>query len=315
MSLVEQECVLCRRRVLVEAYGPLNQLYKYKCENCGNYLATDRFVGMGHQDNYHLLSGYSRSVFESGNQFQFRTDNYKQLFDHPEIPKSILEKADKLLLYYFTRTEYYSHTNPRLLHPAICYAKNERELFALYDLLEEQNFLVPTIKGGQRTRPDQIVMVTNSGIARCDELQRTKHKNSKSVFVAMWFGEDMRSVYDEAIAPAIKECGYTPIRVDNIEHNNDITDEIIAGIRESRFVVADMTGYRGGVYYEAGFAHGLGLPVIFTCRQDWFAGEMKEGKVIKEKIHFDINHQNIIVWDSKDELKTRVINRIRATII
>ncbi len=35
-----------------------------------------------------------------------------------------------------------------------------------------------------------------------------------------------------------------------------------------RFMIADFTGHRGGVYFEAGFAHGLGIPVIWTCRED-----------------------------------------------
>lgn len=81
-------------------------------------------------------------------------------------------------------------------------------------------------------------------------------------------------------------------------------------------MVADLTGYRGGVYFEAGFAKGLGKPVIFTCRKDWFDGVLSsEGKPIKEKVHFDINHQNIIVWENPEDLKKRIVNRIRATII
>jgi hypothetical protein len=42
----------------------------------------------------------------------------------------------------------------------------------------------------------------------------------------------------------------------------------MAEIRRSRFVVADYTGQRNGVYFEAGFGLGLGLVVIPTCRAD-----------------------------------------------
>ena len=65
----------------------------------------------------------------------------------------------------------------------------------------------------------------------------------------------------------IEDAGYEAVRIDEKEHTNKIDDEIIAEIRRSRFVVADFTqgkdGARGGVYYEAGFAHGLGIEVIF----------------------------------------------------
>jgi hypothetical protein len=71
---------------------------------------------------------------------------------------------------------------------------------------------------------------------------------------------------------------------------NKIDDEIIAQIRRSRFIVADFTGHRGGVYYEAGFAQGIGLEVVWTC----------ERKEIK-KLHFDVRQYNCLTWDM-DEL-------------
>lgn len=77
-----------------------------------------------------------------------------------------------------------------------------------------------------------------------------------------------------------------------------------------------MTGYRGGVYYEAGYAKGLGKEVIITCRRDWYEGEKAgAGNSGKEKIHFDINHINIIQWSTPEELKERLIKRIKATIL
>jgi hypothetical protein len=67
--------------------------------------------------------------------------------------------------------------------------------------------------------------------------------------------------------------------------------EAIAEIRRSRFVVADYTGHRGGVYFEAGFALGLGLIVIPTCRADEVP-----------KLHFDIKHLNTLLWSTPAEL-------------
>ena len=101
--------------------------------------------------------------------------------------------------------------------------------------------------------------------------------------------------------------GLRPLRIDQKEHINKIDDEIIAEIRRSRFLVADFThgneGARGGVYYEAGFAHGLGIPAIFTCRDDAVS-----------KLHFDTNHYNHIVWATPEELREKLRNRILAAI-
>ncbi len=86
---------------------------------------------------------------------------------------------------------------------------------------------------------------------------------SRQGFVAMWLDESMDMVYEDGIAPALKSAGYKSLRIDRKEYLGNVTDEIVAEIRKSRFVVADFTaskksGARGGVYYEAGFAHGLG---------------------------------------------------------
>ena len=123
----------------------------------------------------------------------------------------------------------------------------------------------------------------------------------------MWFHESTDPAYSQSIAPAIRSAGYRPLRIDQKEHLNKIEDEIVAEIRRSRFIVADFTqgddGARGGVYYEAGFAKGLGLPVILTCRAESF-----------HRVHFDTNHYNHIVWDSHEDLRARLKNRILAVV-
>ena len=122
-------------------------------------------------------------------------------------------------------------------------------------------------------------------------------------FVAMWFSAKTQRLFDEVIAPAIRDAGYESLRIDSKEHNNKIDDEIVASIRSARFVVADYTGERGGVYYEAGFAHGLGLPVVFMAR---------EGTAI----HFDTRQYNTIFWKAEDfaDARERLKNRILATL-
>jgi len=130
---------------------------------------------------------------------------------------------------------------------------------------------------------------------------------STKAFVAMWFHESTDSAWLEGIRPGVKAAGYEPIRVDQEEYIDRIDDRIVLGIRESRFIVADFTqrknDARGGVYYEAGFAHGLGIPVIFTCRSNSL-----------KHLHFDIRQYNHIVWKTPEELREKLTNRIRVVI-
>ena len=123
-------------------------------------------------------------------------------------------------------------------------------------------------------------------------------------FVAMWFSAETRDAYDRGIEPGIRDADFTPIRIDQKEHNNEIPDEIMAEIRNCQFMVADFTGQRAGVYYEAGFAMGLGRPVIWCCRKDEIPN-----------LHFDTSHKNHIDWETPEELRARLYRRIRATIL
>ena len=55
---------------------------------------------------------------------------------------------------------------------------------------------------------------------------KSKNQESKKVFVAMWFNEKVDFIYEQAVEPAIRECNYEPERIDRVEHNNIIDDEI-----------------------------------------------------------------------------------------
>lgn len=156
--------------------------------------------------------------------------------------------------------------------------------------------------------------LTPAGVKRLEELD-TKAVNSEQAFVAMWFDESVDEAYEKGIEPAIRDAGYRPLRIDKKEHNNKIDDEIIREIRRSRFLICDFTCelvkhkgeptalHRGGVYYEAGFAQGLGIPVIWMCHADHI-----------EHVHFDTRQFNHIAWQTPEDLKTKLRNRIGAVI-
>lgn len=140
------------------------------------------------------------------------------------------------------------------------------------------------------------------GIVEC-ELEKCYllvKKERKKVFIAMWFSDDMRNVRFK-IEQAIYVCGYQPIMIDVKEHNGQIVPEIFREIEESEFVVADLTGQRGGVYYEAGYAVAKEKQVILSC---------KEG----ENPHFDVAQVNTIFWKNENDLYIRLVKRIESTI-
>ena len=118
----------------------------------------------------------------------------------------------------------------------------------------------------------------------------------------MWFDKDMNDTYTNAIYPALDDTGYKPYRVDLDKSNTNMIDnKIIAEIRKSGLLVVDLTGARPSVTFEAGFAMGLGIELIWTCRED-----------DKKKIPFDIRQFPFIIWKTHEELKEELINKIEA---
>ena len=210
---------------------------------------------------------------------------------------TVAERGERLLLEALNGQERLGTginiNEPRFV--AATYSQDDSEVDFLVNLLSDQGLMERVAMGGS-------CKVLPRGYLAADELTRRSARSEKG-FVAMWFNEDLESAYEDGFQVGILKAGYDPIRVDRVEHINRIDDEIIAHIRVASFVVADFTGHRGGVYFEAGFALGLDLPVIWSCRKDHLA-----------ELHFDIRQYNCIDWETPDELALRLRRRIEATI-
>ena len=179
------------------------------------------------------------------------------------------------------------------------FAENDEAMLFLAKTLEQKGLVSLSWTSGTVD-----VTLTEAGWNRIAELEISKSwTNSNQVFVAMWFDASLANAWEHGFAKACNAAGYKALRVDLKEHNEKICDAIIAEIRKSRFVVADFTGHRGGVYFEAGYALGLGIPVIWTCRKNEL-----------DKTHFDTRQYNHIDWESEEDLFVRLKNRIAATI-
>ena len=176
------------------------------------------------------------------------------------------------------------------------------ELMELLRMLQETGFVDANffLGGNGSFRPSA------RGWQELETLNRIRSDSSQA-FVAMWFNDTTEDAYVKGIVPALTISGYRPVRIDKKEHNNKIDDEIIAEIRRSRFLVADFTcepkNVRGGVYYEAGFAQGIGIPVIWTCKDTSI-----------NELHFDTRQYAHIVWKEPADLFEQLRNRVGATI-
>jgi transposase-like protein len=127
---------------------------------------------------------------------------------------------------------------------------------------------------------------------------------NKKAFMAMKFGDnDLDLIFQNYFKPAVKATGFELFRLDEEPRAGLIDDRLRVEIRTSRFLISDLTHENAGAYWEAGFAEGLGKPVIYTCEKSKFESQ---------KTHFDTNHHLTIVWD-KENLE-EAANQLKATI-
>ena len=127
--------------------------------------------------------------------------------------------------------------------------------------------------------------------------------DKRQVFVAMSFSAEMESAWEMAIKPAIENSGYKAYRIDKNPHNERIDVKIMSEIKNSRFIVSDFTGNKHGVYFEAGYALGLGIPVIWCIKKKDIDG-----------VHFDTRQYNHITWETERDLKEKLISFINVVI-
>lgn len=305
-----ERCPICRfpatfqEKELVTVDNLRGAIYPITCQRCGSYKIKDRAKALfEHPD---IVQEGKRGIISSwiSERQHFYIDEEKATrLLHISAPP-LSDRIMRLLLYIFNSTESIGKyvtidlSNPNILN--YTYSSSQEELHDMLDYLDERKH-TSTLNELGYTKTTKITM---DGILFIEK-SRSSNIDSTQGFVAMWFKESMTPIYDSTIAPAISNIGYTPHRVDRREHAGKVDDEIIAQIRRSKFVVADFTGHRGGVYYEAGFAHGLGLPVIMTCQEDHL-----------NELHFDIRQYNCILWkeDNLQEFQERLQNRIEATL-
>jgi hypothetical protein len=152
-----------------------------------------------------------------------------------------------------------------------------------------------------------FIRLTIGGWLRYDALRRGRVE-SRRVLMAMQFNDpELDLVVDRSFKPAVMRAGFELRLITDRQPAGLIDDQLRIALRTSRFVITDLTHNNRGAYWEAGFAEGLGRPVIYTCRErEWQ----------EQKTHFDTNHLVTIIWNAEklDETASKLTATIRATL-
>ena len=125
-----------------------------------------------------------------------------------------------------------------------------------------------------------------------------------TAFVIMAIGKDDS---DEIYKVIKKECEKLKVkatRVDEISGSGNITDDIVNSIEQSEFIIVDLTHERPNVYYELGYAHGVGNDahdILLVAKKG-------------TKIHFDISTLRVKLYDEYDQLHDIIYDNLKTMI-
>ena len=312
-----------------------------QCPVCGRVEVSGANDDIKRFNKNHLLSYLVHNGIHKAKDYRYYTtrskewcDKWKEEFDHgnkehgrpihlsPEIvenwyPKTISERVDLILKYIAENAShmgnYIRYGGDNRLYSALFVDQyemgviGEQKIYApdvesqfkfIIEYLKKKEYINISMNGKEPSSHDSIAL-TVEGYSRVEELERSNSKG-RQVLVAMKFGEDTNCLR-AAIKKGIADAGYIPILIDEVQHNDFITPELLSHIRNSKFVVVDLTHQNNGAYFEEGYAMGYGKQVIQLCKAD-------------VTLHFDIAQKNTIIWKTENEIPERLKNRILATI-
>jgi nucleoside 2-deoxyribosyltransferase len=303
-----------KRNRSIDSHDVFFVINRLENDNIGSLIITDRALEViSDADKYKIpsliyeqkLYGniYSVMLPEEREHLQWRDSNYlsvtvDEFLDR--FPSTLLEKqCQALLSLYKQYPDYGQHISN--INTYTFFAKEEIELGFILESMVKKNWVNIGIKKDSMGRPHFSLPFTIADDGWIEIEKAIKSKANKQVFVAMKF-KDMDDVHT-AIRKAITEASFTPFRIDEKDHINQISSEIQYEIKRSGLMIADVTGQNQGVYFEAGFAMGLNIPVIWSCREDEIGG-----------VHFDTRQYNHIIWKDESDLCEKLTKRIIAVM-
>jgi hypothetical protein len=308
MEINRQYCPICLG-IFVEAarVQPSADGYGVDCPACGNFAITeeawedqlDPQIGAGSRltpvQRARLSHRIRRARSKEGNR-RYRIDGaFVGRFVNDGCPGPTPANQASNIIQFIGDHIYQSGNKLKNLPDdfySIIGAANPNSAVELLIELIRQGLLVG-VDASSMGRKEVIEIGLTLGGWQAYEAEKTGKFSGKVGFIAMKFGDTvLDQLVAEIVKPAVKkEIGYDVVDMRDVARAGIIDNIMRAQIRDSAFVLVDLTHDNSGAYWEAGYAEGLGKPIIYLC---------EKSKIDQAKTHFDTNHCTTITWSSDD---------------
>lgn len=295
-----------------------NERAKICCPRCGTFIiardAKEDFPALQpqHPDAEHILSYFIRHRQNSQEPFFVTNSVIQEVIKTIKLP-TISERGDNLIIALGTLdcdpgTQI--QIDP-LENQSVVGTKTYGGVVYVIKELEK----LELVEGGWHSwvEPGGSVVVghlfkgilTFKGWERFAQLQKSSRRGTRA-FIAMEFGNpELNDLLENHLRPTVKLTGYDLYKLDDEPRAGLIDDRLRVEINKARFLLAELTHRNLGAYWEAGYAEGLDIPVIYLCKRDVFENE-------ETRPHFDTNHHLTITWDP--ETIGEDMQQLKATI-
>lgn len=341
LDTMKQNCFFCNADTEVNPYDVLHDTYFVNCPVCGRYEASMDFVSMIDKDKVAcFLYHHEKEKRENDDRFFYflgSESEYNEGFHKPKVPMRIVsydeirsfypnlfsDKVDLSLLAIAKKSRFYGDeidiTDDEMLSLLfVCRFDNDGKELPKDQIKHQYDCLLEYYKNQEYIdavcfpKFTHLVLLPN-GWKQIEKLQTTGKQN-KDVFVSISFADELKPTR-EAIRQGIIDAGFSPEFMDEIIHNRQIVPEMFRLIRESKFLIMDISEPNYGAYYEAGYALGLGKEVIITCDKEAKNRTLTEEEKKFEKYlrpHFDIAQKQILFWNDYNDLSKKLTQWIKA---
>jgi len=281
----------------------------YSCPMCGDFTlsgtlaATMQSVIQNNKDSVPKISHALRTMQEINRGAELYTNTIDEILKRP-LP-SPKEQADLLIRWIAGNIEGPGETTwvEPTTHSSIIGAKTPEGFSLVLRHLFDVGLVEGNLSEGIGAPGRAHVTLSFDGWEYHDQLLHGRGTYRKA-FMAMKFGDpDLDRYLSDVFKPAVSQTGFELNKLDDLPKAGLIDDKLRVEIQASDFIIADLTHDNLGAYWEAGYAEGLGKPVIYTCEKTKFDSD---------KTHFDTNHHLTIVWDRS--LPKKAAEDLKATI-
>ncbi|MFA7420208.1 MAG: hypothetical protein WCZ90_11035 [Melioribacteraceae bacterium] len=313
----ESRCPFCNSITLSDTRLPEKDSNFVVCKRCGKYI-LETTACMNSEIDKHTNGRAIISYWLRNHQYKdpttLTTQSIKEVLQNIQLP-SISEQIDNLLLYLGNHA----------VKPSALIEKSADEVTSLIGCVDEEDLfyhlkqlqydgLISRFQELDNTEPLEWeylglikAQITHKGWSKYYELLNS-NKNSRLAFMAMKFGiEPLETIYSDVIKPAVDKTGFEIRKITENPSAGLIDDKLRVDIRRSKFLIADLSHDNNGAYWEAGFAEGLGMPVIYICEEKKFNDKTKT-------THFDTNHHLTVLWKNEEAGLKKFAEDLKATI-